>query len=180
MTSTPAWTVAINALKITCLPPVLAMTSDWEYSSWFSRRNFSRIAALRSAAPPISVYFVRDAASARMTASITLGAVSKSGSPAVSPTTSWPSAFKARERCVAIELGEGLIRLSRSAISCILLSSVGYSKLRTAPLTAASKAVATKVAACKAAACKGHIKPPFAINLAPAARGQARLRTIAL
>ena len=88
MTSTPFCTVAIKALKITCLPPVPTMTSLVEYESWFSRKNLAHTAAFNSGVPPMSVYFVLEAAIARTTASTTLGGVSKSGSPAVNPTTS--------------------------------------------------------------------------------------------
>src|SRR5215831_3548806 len=80
------------------------------------------IAALSSGVPPTSVYLVFDEAIARTAASHTFGGVSKSGSPEVRPMMSRPAARSSRVRWLAMELGDGLMRLRRSAIMLIMRS----------------------------------------------------------
>ena len=65
MTSSPALSVARNALNRTCLPPVEAMIWSVPYSSSFSRLNFAEIAFFSAAVPPMSVYLVSPASIAR-------------------------------------------------------------------------------------------------------------------
>ena len=69
------------------------------YVSPFSRLNLSAIAWRNSGMPALAVYFVNPSASALTAASLMCCGVSKSGSPAPKPTTSWPSAFI----CLAFE-----------------------------------------------------------------------------
>src|SRR6266566_7734687 len=69
------------------------MICDGLYESPFSRLNLSALACRNSGMPLAGVYFVKPSASALAAASLMCCGVSKSGSPAPKPTTSWPSAF---------------------------------------------------------------------------------------
>src|SRR6218665_3494413 len=117
MTSSPARTVHISALKMTCLAPAPTMISSGEKCSPFSARNLPAMAALSSGVPPTSVYRVCPLAIARRAASWICCGVSKSGSPAVSASTSRPWPRSARARWLAMELGEGRIRCRRVGMS---------------------------------------------------------------
>src|SRR5271154_6483851 len=64
--------------------------------------------------PSTAVYFVSPRRIAAMAASLMLSGVSKSGSPAPSPITSRPAAFRSRAFCVTAIVGDGWIRPSDS------------------------------------------------------------------
>src|SRR3546814_9479798 len=61
--------------------------------------------------PSTSVYLVWPPRIASIAASLTKSGVSKSGSPALSPMTSTPSAFSAETRAVIASVAEGWMRL---------------------------------------------------------------------
>src|SRR3954451_14729335 len=80
----------------------------------FSRWNLASIASLHSGMPPTSVYLVFPASMAWIAASLMLAGVSKSGSPAPSPMTLRPAAFRARALSVTAMVADGFTR-SRAA-----------------------------------------------------------------
>ena len=115
ITSSPGFTVAISALYRTCLPPVPTVTSEVCVVMLFSRLNLSTIACFNSGIPSTAVYLVLPSAMARAAASLTWSGVSKSGSPAPEPITSWPAALSSAALVETAIVGDGLIRDSLSA-----------------------------------------------------------------
>src|SRR5689334_19381715 len=65
--------------------------------------------------PSTAVYLVSPRRIAAIAASLMLSGVSKSGSPAPSPITSRPAAFRSRAFCVTAMVGDGWMRPSDSA-----------------------------------------------------------------
>ena len=63
------------------------------YSKLFSFLNFATIAFFNAGVPSTAVYLVSPSLMAFIAASLILSGVSKSGSPAPSPITSFPAAF---------------------------------------------------------------------------------------
>ena len=69
------------------------MTWSAVYSRLFSFLNFSTIAFFKACVPSTAVYFVSPSFIALIAACLILSGVSKSGSPAPKPITSFPAAF---------------------------------------------------------------------------------------
>src|SRR6266702_4633791 len=119
ITSSPGLSVASMALKMICLPPEVTTVCDGLYSSPWSRFILAQIAWRSAGVPGTAVYFVSLAWMALMAASLMWSGVGKSGSPAARPITSLPAAFISRNLPWAALVGEGLMRLRRSAMKAM-------------------------------------------------------------
>ena len=80
--------------------------------SSLSRKNLAQIASLSSGTPSGAVYLVLPFLIARTAADFMFSGVSKSGSPAPSPITSWPAAFNSAALVDTAMVGDGLTRFS--------------------------------------------------------------------
>ena len=109
ITSSPLLRVAMNALYKTCFPPVPTVIWFVLYERLFSFLNFLIIAFLSAGVPSTAVYFVSPDFIAFIAALLMLSGVSKSGSPAPKPITSFPAALSSLAFWVTAIVGEGLI-----------------------------------------------------------------------
>src|SRR5258708_40122500 len=107
------------ALKMICLPPDVTTVCDGLYSRPWSRFILAQIAWRSAGVPGTAVYLVSLAWMALMAASLMWSGVGKSGSPAARPITSLPAAFISRNLPWAALVGEGLMRLRRSAMKAM-------------------------------------------------------------
>src|ERR1700733_789373 len=119
ITSSPGFSVASMALKMICLPPDVTTVCDGLYSSPWSRFLVAQIAWRSAGVPGTAVYLVSLAWIALIAASLMWSGVGKSGSPAARPITSLPAAFISRNLPWAALVGEGLMRLRRSAMKAM-------------------------------------------------------------
>ena len=89
------------------------------YFKLFSLSNFSTIAFFKAGVPSTAVYLVSPSLMACIAASLILSGVSKSGSPAPNPITSFPAAFSSLAFWETAIVGDGFIRFKLSDIMLI-------------------------------------------------------------
>ncbi len=101
------------------MPPVPTVISSLEYFKLFSFLNFLIIAFFKAGVPSTAVYLVSPPLIAFIAAFLILFGVSKSGSPAPRPITSFPAALNSLAFWVTAIVGDGLILFKLSAIMLI-------------------------------------------------------------